>query len=236
MSLSPCRRDKMMKAARAQVAQAQSSGIAPENSSLHLQLIALETDLKRLKSCDRISDRITMKRDELLPKYRPFIERYLAENEIYTNSLFAHVVVWLFDVGEFQQGIEWALLCIEQQQPTPDNMKRNWPHFVADSVLAWCEVQAENGQAVEPYCSQVFKHVREDWRLNEKLTAKWWKFVGLMLIRDEKGKPKPSAVFDIEQLEKARVIFQTANDFHTNVGVKTYIEKIDMRIRKLTGA
>lgn len=234
MSLSPCRRDKQIKLAQKQSMQAKKSGVAPENSSLHLQLIALEDDMKRLKTCDRIADKITMKRDELLPKYRPFVERYLSEGDVFSNQVFAHVVIWLFDVGELEQAIKWAMLCIEQSQPTPDKIKRNWPHFIADSVLVWCERQAEEGNSVEPYCSEVFNKVRKEWRLNEKLTAKWFKFVGILFIRDMNGKPLASAVDDVERLEKAQALLLEAHKFNNKIGVRTLIEKIDMRIRALT--
>jgi len=231
---SPCRRDKEIKQARRQVRRAKESGIAPEHSSLHLQMIALEEDIKRLKQLDRIADKITMKRDELLPKYRPYVERYLEEEDVFTNQVFAHVVIWLFDTEQFDQAIEWALLCIEQEQPTPDNVKRNWPHFIADSVLVWCEKQAEQGNSVEPYCSSIFEKVRKEWRLNEKLTAKWFKFCGLLLIRDMNGKPLASAIDDVERLEQAQKLLFEANSFNNKIGVRTLIEKIDMRIRALT--
>ncbi|WP_281222111.1 phage terminase small subunit [Photobacterium sanguinicancri] len=231
---SPCRRDKEIKLARRQVRQAKVSGIAPEHSSLHLQLIALEEDIKRLKQLDRIADKITMKRDELLPKYRPYVERYLEEGDVFTNQVFAHVVIWLFDTELFDQAIEWALLCIEQGQPTPDNVKRNWPHFIADSILVWCEKQAEQGNSVEPYCSDVFEKVRKDWRLNEKLTAKWFKFCGLLLLRDMNGRPLPSAIESVEHLEKAESLLIQANKYNSKCGVRTMIEKINMRVRALT--
>lgn len=237
MRRSPCSRDREIKHARSTVERAHKTGVlSPESNSLHLQLIALDADLKRLKELDRVQDRITMKRDELLPKYQPYVERYLAEGDVFKNSLFAHVVVWLFDIEAFDQAIKWGLVCIEQDQPTPDNIKRNWPHFIADMILQWCERQAENGQPVEPYCSTIFSKVRHDWRLNEKLTSKWFKFVGLLFIRDMDGKPLPSAIDDVEKLKVAQALLLEAHSYNSNIGVKTLIDKIDMRIRKLADA
>lgn len=234
MRRSPCSRDKEIKHARSTVERAHKTGVlSPESNSLHLQLIALDTDLKRLKELDRVQDKIAMKRDELLPKYQPYVERYLAEGDVFKNSLFAHVVVWLFDTEAFDQAIKWGLVCIEQDQPTPDGIKRNFPTLIADIMLEWCERQAENGQPVEPYCSEIFSKVRHEWRLNEKITAKWFKFVGLLFIRDSNGKPLPSAQDDVEKLKAAQVLFFEAHKLNKNIGVKTLIEKIDMRIRKL---
>lgn len=234
MRRSPCSRDKEIKHARSTVERAYKTGVlSPESNSLHLQLIALDTDLKRLKKLDRIQDKVAMKRDELLPKYQPYVERYLADGDVFKNGLFAHVVVWLFDTEAFDQAIKWGLVCIAQNQPTPDGIKRNFPTLIADIMLEWCERQAENGQPVEPYCSTIFSFVRHDWRLNEKITAKWFKFVGLLFIRDSNGKPLASAQDDVEKLKAAQVLFFEAHKLNKNIGVKTLIEKIDMRIRKL---
>ncbi|PST95721.1 terminase [Photobacterium iliopiscarium] len=234
MRRSPCSRDKEIKHARSTVERAHKTGVlSPESNSLHLQLIALDADLKRLKKLDRIQDKVAMKRDELLPKYQPYVERYLADGDVFKNGLFAHVVVWLFDTEAFDQAIKWGLVCIAQNQPTPDGIKRNFPTLIADIMLEWCERQAENGQPVEPYCSTIFSFVRHDWRLNEKITAKWFKFVGLLFIRDSNGKPLASAQDDVEKLKAAQVLFFEAHKLNKNIGVKTLIEKIDMRIRKL---
>ena len=234
MRRSPCSRDKEIKHARSTVERAHKTGVlSPESNSLHLQLIALDTDLKRLKKLDRIQDKVAMKRDELLPKYQPYVERYLADGDVFKNGLFAHVVVWLFDVEAFDQAIKWGLVCIAQNQPTPDGIKRNFPTLIADIMLEWCERQAENGQPVEPYCSEIFSKVRHEWRLNEKITAKWFKFVGLLFIRDNNGKPLASSQDDVAKLKAAQVLFFEAHKLNKNIGVKTLIEKIDMRIRKL---
>ncbi|OIN09087.1 phage terminase small subunit [Oceanisphaera psychrotolerans] len=201
--------------------------------SLHLQLLALEQDQQRLKALDRIADKVTLKR-ELLPKYRPYVEQYLTGEKTHQNPLFATLVVWLFDLGEFEQALDWAEVAIAQGQHTPTRMKRDFPHFVADTVLEWAEQQAAEGQAVEPYFSRVFRHVASDWRLNEKLTAKYFKFAGLLLLRDAMGEPRPSAVTDPEVLEQADALLVKAHEWDpVGAQVKTHRNRIAMRLRAL---
>ena len=201
--------------------------------SLHLQLIALEQDILRLRQLDRIADRQEMKRDELLPKYRPYAERYLAMGVVHRNELFAQLIVWLFDVQEFDLGIDWALIAIEQHQPTPSNIKRDWAHFVADTVLEWAEAQAAVGHSVNPWFTRVFDLVRTHWRLNEFLTAKWFRAAGHLLLRDHEGQPRPSAVNDRTVLEQADHWLAEAEKHHRKVGVGTLRQKIAMRLRAL---
>ena len=217
----------------ADLAAATGQAVGDLANSLHLQLLALEQDEKRLKALDRIADKITLKR-ELLPKYRPYVEQYLANEKTHQNPLFATMVIWLFDLGEFEQALDWAGIAISQGQRTPTRMKRDFPHFVADTILEWAEQQAAEGQAVEPYFSRVFKHVAKDWRLNEKLTAKYFKFAGLLLLRDATGEPRASAVTDPDVLERADALLVKAHEWDpVGAQVKTHRNRIAMRLRAL---
>ncbi|VXA85090.1 Terminase [Aeromonas veronii] len=236
---SPGQRHKQRVQAMQGAAQAACTGMATGAvaDSLHLQMIALEQDIVRLRKLARIGDRVNMKRSELMPKYRPYVERYLASvaesGQPYQNELFQLLTVWAFDVGDFDTGIAWAELAIAQGQRTPSNIKRDWAHFVADTVLEWAEKQAAEGHAVEPWFSRVFDKVRSDWRLNERLTAKWFKAAGCLLLRDQDGQPRPSAVGDSATLEQADHWLAQAEKLHSKVGVNTLRQKIAMRLRVL---
>lgn len=226
-------RDKHRARQAAEQAAATGQAIGELADSLHLQLLALEQDQQRLKALDRIADKITLKR-ELLPKYRPYVEQYLASEKTHQNPLFATLVVWLFDLGEFEQALDWADIAIAQGQHTPARMKRDFPHFVADTILEWAEQQAAAGQAVEPYFSRAFKHVAKEWRLNEKLTAKYFKFAGLLLLRDATGDPRASAVADPDVLERADALLVKAHEWDPKgAQVKTHRQRIAMRLRAL---
>lgn len=122
---------------------------------------------------------------------------------------------------------------IELDLPTPENFRRDWPTFCADEVLAWAEKESERGHSIEPYFSQVFEKVEKDWRLHEKVHAKWYKFAGLYLIRNEEGQPQATAIGNVETLEKALALLQHAHDKNSKVGVGTQIKKIESRIRAI---
>lgn len=236
---SPGQRHKQRVQAMQGAEQAACTGVATGAvaDSLHLQMIALEQDIVRLRKLARIGDRVNMKRDELMPKYRPYVDRYLASvaesGQSYQNELFQRLTIWAFDVGDFDTGIAWAELAIKQGQRTPNNIKRDWATFVADTVLEWAEKNAAEGHAVEPWFSRVFDKVRNEWRLNEKLTAKWFKAAGCLLLRDQDGQPRPSAVGDSATLEQAAHWLLQAEKLHRKAGVNTLLLKIAMRLRAL---
>lgn len=229
---SPLRkqRDALLKKS-IKLSESTSVKTGEQPDSLHLLLGEMDNDIKRLKELDRIDDRNDLKRDELIPKYRASVEEYLKNETPFKNSLFSNMVVWMFDIEELDTAIAWCDIAIEQGFESP--FKRDFQHFCADSVLAWADKMIANGHSVEPYFSTVFNKVVNEWRINERLTSKYLKFAGLMLMRDETGKPLASQVGDIEVLKKALTYLQEAEHQYSKAGVGTHIEKVLQRIRAL---
>ncbi|NRD73253.1 terminase [Shewanella sp. VB17] len=203
-----------------------------------MQLSELDGDLKQLKAFARRQDKIAHKRDVLLPKWQPIVDKYLAdvgskEIEPSDHPIFARSIIWLFDVGDFGRAIELGFKAIELGQAMAAGIRRQWPSFIADTVFEWCEIQAEQGHSVEPYFSQVFSQVAQHWQLAEPITAKFYKFKGLNLLRSTNGEVKATQVGDISTLQQADALLEKAASLHKGVGVKTVRNKIEMRIRAL---
>ncbi|HEF7268340.1 TPA: terminase [Yersinia enterocolitica] len=201
--------------------------------SLHLQLLSLEKDVKRLGALTRVADKIALKAQELLPKWLPYAERYLNAGKVYQYPVFGYCVVWLFDTGDIDKALDWADTAITQSQATPDKIKSKFPAFVADFILDWAEGESQAGRSIEPYFSRTFTNVRENWRLNERHTAKWFKFAGEFLLRDKDGKPVAAAISDIPTLIRANELLAQAEGFHKKIGVETLRKRIASRIRAL---
>lgn len=202
-------------------------------SSLHLLLAELENDLEVLKTFNRTDEKVAHKRNVLVPKYREAVEAYLEGDEQFDNPLFAQMVIWLFDIEDLETAIKWCGIAIDRGLDTPERFKRDFATFCADEVLAWSERMAEKGQSVEPYFSKVFEKVQKEWSINEKPTAKWFKFAGLPLLRNEKGKPHAASVGDVEILQKSKALLIEAHEQYAAIGVGTMIDNIEQRIRAL---
>ncbi|EPR2251698.1 phage terminase small subunit [Yersinia enterocolitica] len=229
MALSPAQRHTAMIEAQRKLNNHQAlAGVA----SMHLQKMAIEKDAQRLHGLT-LAEKVQLKRRELLPRWLPSVEAYLAAGEVYSNPVFTYCIAWLFDVGDFDLALDWADIAIEQRQITPFGKRRSIAHFMADSMLAWSEASAEQGQSIEPYFSRVFERVRDNWRIPEQASAKWFKFAGLMLLRNDKGEPLPSAIEDVATLQQADALLAQANTFHPGCGVKTHRQRIAARLRML---
>ncbi|MEI9881673.1 phage terminase small subunit [Atlantibacter hermannii] len=230
MALSPAQRHSQRVAVQKQLQRRQA---VESLDSLHIQIQALNQDVAYLRNLPTIADRVVHKRDVLLPRWLPTVEAYLESGSVFTHPVFAWCVVWLFDVGYLDKALEWADIAIAQQQPTPDNIRSSFPAFVADQVMAWAENTLAAGESIEPYFSRTFENVTTRWRLHEEITAKWFKFAGLLLLRDDNGQPRATAVDDAETLEKAAVLLATAEKLYKRIGVGTMRAQIAARIRSL---
>ncbi|EPM7938786.1 phage terminase small subunit [Vibrio alginolyticus] len=217
-----------------QVSHSASKLSASANTeSLHIKLIDFEEDRKYLKQLNAIEDKVKHKRDVLVPKYKPYVEAYLAKGEIFENPIFTNMVIWLFDVNDMETAIDWCLKAIALDLPTPDNFRRDWPTVCADEVLAWAEKESGRGHSIEPYFSAVFEKVESEWRLHEEVHAKWYRFAGLHLLRNEEGQPQPTSIGCLDTLEKALLLLQCAHEKYAKIGVKTKIGQVEQRIRAI---
>lgn len=209
--------------------------LVDSKESLHIVNAELERDIEYLRRFGNdMAERNEYKLNVVLPKWLPNAERYLREGRVYPNPIFVWCIIWLFDTQQFDQGLDWAEIAIEQNQDTPTAWSMKLPGFVAKTVFEWVETTATNGHSIEPYFSRVFDLVKNKWRLYESDTAEWYKFAGLYLLRDENGTPKATAIENIDVLNQAKELLTQAQNIYAKVGVKTMLGNIEQRINALT--
>ena len=207
--------------------------LAASPDSLHILTAALRRDVERLRALSSLGERLVMKRDVLLPAWLPRVETYLADGKVFLFPAISYCIIWLFDTGEMERALALAAPAIAQGQTMPENFRSDLPHFVADTVLAWAEAEVLAGRTAEPYVSQVAQRLTGDWPVNEIVRAKYLKFAALDLLRDEQGRPLPSAITCQETLLAADALLVSAEETWPDIPVRTYRNKIAQRLRKL---
>ena len=207
---------------RKKIAQASAdtvSATATEYNEFQLLLDSLEQDVERLHGLS-VDDKNQIRRDELIPKYRPYCRDYLKKEEVYKNPVMVQLLIWLFDVEDIHEGLFWAYAAIEQQQPMPERFKRDLTTFVADKVLEWAELQQQRGGSLEPYFSDVFQRLTEQkWPMPDVVRAKYFVKAGDLAL--EAGK-----------LQQALDCFLRALELDSKVQRKTKIKKIRSELAK----
>lgn len=208
----------------------------PANAQKHLALMtsALAEDLARLSDLNSMADRQRLKRDELLPKYLDYVQRYRESGLNHPNQVLMQVLVWLFDTEQFEAGLDLALFAIEQGQALPERFRRDVPTFVADAVIDWAEAEHKAKRSPEPYLSQLMPRVDgywaeitaeegaelpAPWALFERIPARFHKLLGILALEQEQWAPA------IDHFERATALYP-------EIGVKTRMDDACKGLRK----
>ncbi|WP_336819392.1 phage terminase small subunit [Cedecea sp. MMO-103] len=230
MRLSPAQRHSARIEAERKLRQEQALDM---ETSLHVLIAALEKDVAAAAAIESRLERMAFKRDVLLPRWMPTAQEWLDGDNLHQNPVFAWCVVWLFDTSQFDQALDWADEAVARGQETPAVFGSTFPVFVADTVLSWAEAEAAQGHDVEPYFSRTLGNVMQHWNVYEVIKAKYLKFAGLHLLRDENGEPRAAATEDREVLLRAKELLEQAKGFDPKCGVGTMLQRIAARLRAL---
>ena len=161
---------------------------SPANARKHLMLqeAALDQDLARLSEIKGLAGRQDLKRNELLPKYQEYVQRYCESDLVFPNRVLVQVMVWLFDTAQFEDALELADVAIEQGQQMPERFKRrDIQTFVADAVCEWAYDEHNAGRSPEPYLSDLLPRVDGEWELTEQIPSKYHKLIGIRAMEAE---------------------------------------------------
>jgi hypothetical protein len=183
---------------------------SPANAQKHLKLMddALAVDLERISAINSRELRQQLKRDELLPKYQEYVQRYRDSGLSFPNSVLVYVLIWLFDTTQFEKGLELADFAMSQGQVLPERFNRDIPTFIADEVIEWAEAEFKAGRSPEPYVSNLLHRVDGEWNLFERIPARYHKQLGILAM-------------DRKEWALAVTHFERAEALYDGIGVGT---------------
>ena len=193
----------------------------PANAQKHLALMttALAEDCARLSDLNNLGERQRLKRDELLPKYLDYVQRYRDSGLNHPNPVLMQVMVWLFDTEQFEASLELADFAMRQGQAMPERFRRDIPTFVADAMIDWAEAEHDAKRSPEPYLSQLLPRVDGEWQLFERIPARYHKLLGILAM-------------DQKQWAQAICHFERATALYPGIGVKTRFEDATKALRR----
>jgi len=199
---------------------------SPANARKHLLLqeAALDQDLARISAINGLAGRQALKRDELLPKYQEYVQRYCESGLVFPNRVAVQVLVWLFDTAQFEDALELADVLIEQGQQMPERFKRrDIQTFVADAVCEWAYAEYKANRSPEPYLYDLLPLVDGEWQLTEQIPSKYHKLIGM---RAQDAQEWETA---IKHLERSTLLYAKA-------GNETRLEKCRKALAKQQAA
>ena len=195
---------------------------SPANARKHLLLqeAALDQDLERISAINGLAGRQALKREELLPKYQEYVQRYCESGLNFPNRVAVQVMVWLFDTAQFEDALELADFLMEQGQQMPERFKRrDIQTFVADAVCEWAYAEYNASRSPEPYLSDLLPRVDGEWQLTEQIPSKYHKLIGMRAM-------------EAEQWETALKHLERSTELYAQAGNNTRIDKVRKALAK----
>ena len=200
---------------------------SPANARKHLLLqeAALDQDLARISAINGLAGRQALKREELLPKYQEYVQRYCESGLNFPNRVAVQVMVWLFDTAQFEDALELADFLMEQGgQQMPERFKRrDIQTFVADAVCEWAYAEYNAGRSPEPYLSDLLPRVDGEWQLTEQIPSKYHKLIGMRAM-------------EAEQWQSALKHLERSTELYPKAGNDTRIDKVRKALAKQAAA
>lgn len=220
---------------KAQAHALQTGQPVKTNASADAMHVVLANEVNKIKAMPQRSERNEYKRLQFLPKFLPLVEEYFNKGAHYQNDVIGYCLIYLFDIGDFEQALTLASRAIADRQRLPEGFSRTIEHFATDSILTWAEIQSAHSQSVEPYFSQVLENIITKWGVHDIVFAKYLKLTAQMLLkpRDNKNSVMPSLVNEPERLTLAIFLAGMAYEHHHKIGVKSMVERCEMRLNAL---
>ncbi len=170
-------KEKRIAAIKASLDKKQTQDIAVKTDDIakfELLITSLASDIKRLTDLPQGSARSNCKKNELVPRYLPYVENYLARDEVFKNPVLVQCMIWCFDVHDINNALRLANICIEQKQSMPTQYTRTLHVFIADSFREWCEHCFRHNESIEPYFSEMLTKVM-DWPIHDAIKCGYYK-------------------------------------------------------------
>lgn len=236
--ISPAKAHFLRKTAEKEAAQAAASGNQLAGSTgYELMLAKVDADMRRLKDIQSIDSKIEVKR-ELLPDYDAYIDGAIAGDTGVQDDVLMTAMVWQFDVGNFDRGLQIAEYALRHKLALPGQYKRTLGTLIveelSDAVKRKLAAKVADTQLLSPCQFADMLTANED--MPDQSRARLYKAIGLIyangLVDADNADP--------ELVAELRVNAETALDYmrramakDQNVGIKKELERTERYLKNL---
>ncbi len=224
--LTPARRH-FLKTTAAALSAAAKPNTPQTGDQYELMYAALYEARKTLKAIKSLEAKATKKRD-LLPQFEPYILGVLQSGNGAQDDVLLSCMVWFFDIGELEKGLNIAAYGIQHNLQTPDRYKRDIPALIAEDVAeqalkelaaATDENRVSTAVALLPHLTRA-QELTEQADIHDQIRAKLYKATGYA-YRDKQG-----------HIEDAIQCLKRALELNDKVGVKKDIEQLERQLKQ----
>jgi hypothetical protein len=109
----------------------------------------------------------------------PWVRQYVEDGNRYPNSVAVQAMIWLFDTGQIEEGLNLGLYLIKTgQQKLPSSFKRReLAPFLIQSVYDWANAEMKAKRSTSPYLEQLIASMCYAMAAKQAKRVEDWKTV-----------------------------------------------------------
>jgi hypothetical protein len=232
MGLSLAQRTQQRKRAAAAAAATPHNQPMAGSGAYELQMAQLHQHHQQLKGIQSTQGKEELKA-KLLPDYAPYVAGVLASGQGAQDEVLTTVMVWRFDAGDYQGGLEIAAYVLEHGLTMPDRFARTTGCLVAEEVAEAALKALKAGGTFDIGLLAEADRLTAGHDMPDEVRAKLMLAMGR--VAAAQVDPEKPNTADVHSLEVARHFLTRALELHDKCGGKRDLELVDRQLKKHAG-
>lgn len=229
---NPCRQHFQRVTAAQQAAVAAPGQPMADSSAYELQMAQLHQHYQQLKGIQSAQGKEELKA-KILPDYAPYIDGVLASGQGAQDEVVTTVMLWRFDAGDYQGGLDIAAYVLEHGLTMPDRFARTTGCLVAEEVAEAALKAIKADSTFDIGILAEADRLTAGHDMPDEVRAKLMLAIGRVAAAQvDPDKPNPA---DVHSLEVARHFLTRALELHDKCGGKRDLELVARQLKKHVG-
>lgn len=234
MALTLAQRNQLRKRAALEAAAAAPAALMDGATGYEVMLVKLQQDQFRLKQIQGNKAKAQLKA-ELLPEYVPYVDGVLSAGQGAQDDVLVTLMVWRFDAGDYEGGLQIAEYVLRHQLRMPDRFDRTTGCLVAEEVATSALIAQKANQ---PFPLEILTRTAEltaDHDMPDQARAKLVLASAraqLALVDYEAAQLSDA---DVGQLQAGIALLKRAIELHDTCGGKKDLERAERLLKKHAG-
>lgn len=232
MGLSLAQRSQQRKRAAAESAATPQSQPMDGSGAYEMQMAQLHQHYQQLKAIQSTQAKEDLKA-KLLPDYAPYIAGVLSSGQGAQDEVVTTVMLWRFDAGDYQGGLEIAAYVLKYSLAMPDRFARTTGCLVAEEVAEAALKAIKAGSTFDLGTLAEADRLTAGQDMPDEARAKLMLAMGR--VAAAQVDPDNPNLADVHSLEVARHFLTRALELHDKCGGKRDLELVDRQLKKQVG-
>ena len=225
---SLAQRTQLRKRAEAESARTAPPALMDGLTTYELMLAKLQQDQLRLKQVQSNQNKALLKA-ELLPEYADYVAGVLAGGKGAQDDVFVTVMLWRFDAGDFDGGLEAAAYVLQHGLKMPERFNRTTGCVVAEEIAEAALRALKAGSDFDLEVTLQANELTASHDMPDAARAKLMLAIGRLYALKVKDDASGE---DLGNLVNAKEYLTKAISLYSACGAKKDLERVDRLLKK----